>query len=98
MKKLIDPVHIIEKLAQRCLAAKGLECCVLGEVIDMVKAAPAVEAVKVVHCRECKHWKHMGGFIGDCSCPRYHLLGHANPSTGANDFCSCGERRAEDGK
>lgn len=52
MKKLIDPVHIIEKLAQRCLAAKGLECCVLGEVIDVLKATPAVDDVEAEEMRE----------------------------------------------
>lgn len=40
MKKTIDPVPIIEKLAGRCLIAKGLECSLLGEVIDMLRAAP----------------------------------------------------------
>jgi hypothetical protein len=41
-KKVIDPQPIINELAQRCLKAKGLECSLLGEVIDMLKAAPAV--------------------------------------------------------
>lgn len=40
MKKLIDPDPIIRKLADRCLEARGLECSILGSVIDMLKAAP----------------------------------------------------------
>lgn len=40
MKKLIDPDPIIRKLADRCLKARGLECSILGSVIDMLKAAP----------------------------------------------------------
>ena len=40
--KVIDPVPIIKNLADRCMKAKGLECSVLGSVIDMLKAAPAV--------------------------------------------------------
>lgn len=41
MNKLIDPAPIIKKLADRCLVAKGVECSILGEVIDLLKAAPA---------------------------------------------------------
>ena len=40
--KVIDPAPIIKNLADRCMKAKGLECSVLGSVIDMLKAAPAV--------------------------------------------------------
>ena len=40
--KVIDPEPIIKELADRCLVTKGLECSVLGSVIDMLKAAPAV--------------------------------------------------------
>ena len=49
--KVIDPAPIIKELADRCLKAKGLECSVLGSVIDLLKAAPAVDAVEVVHGR-----------------------------------------------
>ena len=93
MKKLIDPVHIIEKLAQRCLSAKGLECCVLGEVIDLLKATPAVDAVEVTRCRDCKHFKYTVCGIGECGCTRFHIPGHPDPTMRPDDFCSCGERR-----
>lgn len=39
-RKTIDPQPIIEKLATRCLKAKGVECSILGEVIDMLRTAP----------------------------------------------------------
>lgn len=39
-KKTIDPAPIIKILADRCLQAKGLECSVLGDVIDLLRAAP----------------------------------------------------------
>ena len=47
-RKTIDPQPIINKLAARCLTAKGVECSILGEVIDMLRAAP--KAAEVVHC------------------------------------------------
>ena len=53
-KKVIDPDPIIRKLADRCLKAKGMECSILGEVIDMLRAAPDIN-----HCVDkdaiCKH-------------------------------------------
>lgn len=54
-KQVIDPAPLIEKLAARCLETKGLECSVLGNVIDMLRAAPTVDAVEVVHGR----WIHV---------------------------------------
>ena len=42
--KVIDPAPIIKNLADRCLVAKGLECSILGELIDALRAAPAVDA------------------------------------------------------
>ena len=40
--KIIDPAPVIKRLANRCLAVKGMECTILGEVIDMLRAEPAV--------------------------------------------------------
>lgn len=39
-RKLIDPQPIIRQLADRCLLTRGLECSVLGDVIDLLKSAP----------------------------------------------------------
>ena len=46
-KQVIDPAPLIEKLAAKCLEAKGLECSVLGNVIDMLRAAPSANAVEL---------------------------------------------------
>lgn len=51
------------------------------------------DAVVVVRCADCKHWLHMENGLGDCSNPRFHIEGHADPTMNWNDFCSCGERR-----
>ena len=48
---------------------------------------------ELVRCKDCKHWKHMEEGLGDCTHPRFHLEGHADPTTNWNDFCSCGERK-----
>lgn len=48
---------------------------------------------EIVPCKECKHWLHMGDGMGDCSNPRFHLDGHADPTMNADDFCCLAERR-----
>lgn len=40
---LIDKGRVIGKLADRALEAKGRDCEVLGEVIDLIKKEPDVE-------------------------------------------------------
>ena len=59
----------------------------------LVKEAPAVDAVAVVRCKDCKH-SYEGSPHGlMCECP----VGGQNTSLlGGDDFCSCGERRADD--
>ena len=53
--KVIDPAPIIKNLADRCLEAKGIECSTLGNLIDMLHAAPGLDAVEVVHGRWIKY-------------------------------------------
>ena len=50
-KKVIDPAPIIKELADWCLVAKGLECSILGSVIDKLRAAPAVKFAEERHGR-----------------------------------------------
>lgn len=60
---------------------------------DCVKKAPAVDAVEVVRCKDCKH-SYKGSPHGlMCECP----VGGQNTSLlGGDDFCSNGERRADE--
>lgn len=51
-----------------------------------IAGAPAVDAVEVVRCRQCNHMIEKGW----CSL-------HNTPMN-RDDFCSYGERRADDGK
>ena len=90
-KQVIDPAPIIEKLAARCLETRGLECSVLGNVIDMLRAAPTVDAVEVVRCKDCKHFTE-GMAVGMCKrIPEKPIL-----PVVYNHFCSFGERKDND--
>lgn len=51
----------------------------------------------ILRCKGCKYWLHMEDGFGDCTNGRFHLDGHADPTMNADDFCSCGERRDDDG-
>lgn len=65
----------------------------VASVDDVIRALRDNDVVKVVRCKDCEHWKHMEEGLGDCTHPRFHLEGHADPTTNWNDFCSCGERK-----
>lgn len=58
-----------------------------GIAIDDVCDAPAVDAVPVVRCKDCRYlyFKDMSAY-----CP--HSVSACRP----DNFCSCGERRADD--
>ena len=88
--KIIDPAPVIKRLANRCLAVKGMECTILGEVIDMLVAEPAVE---VVRCKDCKHYKERKKRCDhpclDWELECYDLWLSVEP----DDYCSYGERR-----
>ena len=91
LAKVIDPAPIIKELADRCLVAKGVECQTLGKVIDMIRAAPTVDAVEVVLCEECTHCgvvKHSGNLY--CRKPMGCI---GCTPTKPDGFCSYGERK-----
>lgn len=43
VKRVVDINPIIKELAEQCLTTKGLECIVLGKVIDRLRAAPVLK-------------------------------------------------------
>lgn len=71
----------------------------------VLRQVPAADAVEVVRCKDCEHW-HEG--TGWCSCHSHFITpdgAACHPWESANwkmfsedDFCSYGERRADDGK
>ena len=96
-KRLIDANALKEKAKYQghCIRplVTGYHMCVSVSDIDN---APTVDAVEVVRCKDCEYWKCIEGGFGDCTHPRFHLEGHADPTMNWNDFCSCGERRGGD--
>ena len=66
------------------------ELCVLKPVID---AMPTEDAVEVVRCKDCKHWKFIDSLNPHWECQIFCGLHDCGYLTGADDFCSYGERR-----
>lgn len=54
--------------------------------VEDIEKTPTVDAVEVVRCGECR-------FVDTDACPMSGTPGRVS----ASDFCSYGERRAEDG-
>lgn len=67
---------------------------VLQKFCDILDKSPTADAVPVVRCKDCEQW---GGVAFGNVCRRWSapLAGMKN-CTGANDFCSYGERRTDD--
>jgi hypothetical protein len=62
---------------------------------DEVKQIPAADVAEVVRCKDCKHWSRDGNGYGDDESHCTNPDGLDNYAK-ADDFCSYGERRADD--
>ena len=50
-------------------------------------------SVEVVRCKDCKHWKFIDSLNPHWECQIFYGLHDYGYLTGADDFCSYGERR-----
>lgn len=79
----------------------GQACAIAHKcIVEMVKEEPAVDAVEVIRCWECKYSELE--FFADNGTTRIENYKCYNRRMCTNvldrdDFCSCGERRADDG-
>ena len=100
-KRLIDANALLKELrkelsecqkdadefgGENILWAEGIEFA-----IDTVKQAKPVDAVEVVRCRDCLYWEEYDGEMF-CLCDANLMT-----DTAADDFCSYGERRTDNG-
>lgn len=70
-----------------------------GVVYD-INDAPTVDAVPVIRCRECKHCRNLpNGLCYLYTEPYDNERGYKGEAVCVepDDFCSCGERRCENG-
>lgn len=98
MAKLIDKdavmntlrkIQVIQSMdiVQEVAFAEGVDAA-----IAVVDVSPAVDAVEVVRCKDCVYWTRVGKHSGKCP----FLIGEHQYASD-DHYCSCGERREEDG-
>lgn len=100
MARLIDADAILKKAKpMEELDGDGIPCEVMAVSAILIDDAPTVDAVEVVRCRDCK-WYMPGDLFTDIMfC---HRLKKENGKPAkynycADDFCSYGERKDDDG-
>ena len=64
--------------------------CVVKKI---ARTFPTVDAVKVVRCKDCEHWKLIDSLNPHRECQIFYGLHDYGYLTGADDFCSYGERK-----
>ena len=94
--RLIDAIELI-KTAPFTKCCGGLDDYTEGYLDCAVDArtailkAPDIDAIPVVRCKDCSMYE--AGFCFS----RYVGCGSVTPQRNPDDFCSYGERRADDG-
>lgn len=59
----------------------------------LLDGCPKVDVPQIVRCKDCVLWMRVDEYSGRCP----FLIGE-NQRTGPEHYCSCGERRGEDGQ
>ena len=81
-------------MVMRLIDADKLDWWYKGRPIRrVIDEAPTIDAVPVVRCKDCKHWKAIGVLEQHWECQIFCGLHDKGYLTGADDFCSYGERR-----
>ena len=103
-KRLIDANALIAQFSGGEALKSIAESTYDAMFVAALRDAPTVDAVEVVRCKDCAHWHQETGWCNKHS----HFIGakgeacHPWESSqwkmlAADDFCSWGERRADDG-
>lgn len=90
--RLID-AHLAQEIADRELTVRDA-----GNVQFVLSHTPTIDAEPVVRCGECKYWKPSDSEAGNTFADMEPIGGcrYVNYCRRASDFCSYGERRAND--
>lgn len=93
--KRTDAVKIAEKygLANGSALGRhtGLADCIASEILSL----PAADVAPVVRCKDCEHARDLGFQFGSLVHESWFCIYNGPHTTGANDFCSHGQKREE---
>lgn len=65
-----------------------------GIKTDIIRA-PAADVAPVVRCKDCEHARDLGFQFGSLVHESWFCIYNGPHTTGANDFCSHGQKREE---
>ena len=82
--RLIDADALMEKYDKTTVWDSWVE----------INCAPTIDAVPVIRCKDCKYYKMV--YALDREDGRRCIRERYTRDVTDNDFCSCGERRADD--
>lgn len=70
-----------------------------NEMLNRIKTdiirAPAADVAPVVRCKDCEHARDLGFQFGSLVHESWFCIYNGPHTTGANDFCSHGQKREE---
>ena len=95
MGDLIDRDDLIKEIKKwLSLVTTGVisEENAIEDFVSRIENLPAVDLEPVVYCRDCVLWKPVDKYTGKCP----FLIGK-HQYTGAEHYCSCGERPQKEG-
>lgn len=69
----------------------GLADCIASEILSL----PAADVVEVVRCKDCECARDLGFQFGSLVHESWFCIYNGPHTTGANDFCSHGQKREE---
>lgn len=76
-------------------AAKLLGYIFGVDVVRRLHEVPAADVAPVVRCKDCEHARDLGFQFGSLVHESWFCVYNGPHTTGANDFCSHGQKREE---
>lgn len=92
MSRYIDADLLYAETEKKIKANNEYRMAVVdGEFLELIDEAPTEDVVEVVRCKDCKYWQdNNGGY------PHEECRWGKGETPDEDDFCSFGERRAEE--
>lgn len=89
-----DFIQHLEK-CKKGAAVTNLVWAAIMAIERDVRDMPAADVVEVVRCKDCEHARDLGFQFGSLVHESWFCIYNGPHTTGANDFCSHGQKREE---
>ena len=89
-----DFIQYLEK-CKKGAAVTNLVWAAIMAIERDVRDMPAADVAPVVRCKDCEHARDLGFQFGSLVHESWFCIYNGPHTTGANDFCSHGQKRKE---